>query len=31
MFKIPKQEYRAELKELAVKRLNGGERVGPVR
>ena len=27
MFKIPKQEYRAEFKELAVKRLKGGERV----
>ncbi len=27
MFKIPKQEYTAEFKELAVKRLKGGERV----
>ena len=27
MFKIPKQEYTPEFKELAVKRLKGGERV----
>ena len=25
MFKIPKQEYTAEFKELAVKRVDGGE------
>jgi len=31
MFKIPKQKYRAGFKELAVKRLKGGEGVGPVR
>ena len=31
MFKIPKQEYRAEFKELGFKRLKGGEGVGPLR
>ena len=25
MFKIPKQEYTAEFKEVAVKRVNGGQ------
>ena len=30
MFKIPKQEYIAEFKELAVKRVQGGHGVGPV-
>jgi transposase len=30
MFKIPKQEYTAEFKELAVKRVGSGETVGAV-
>jgi transposase-like protein len=30
MFKIPKQEYTAEFKELAVKRVKGGQRIGAV-
>lgn len=30
MFKIPKQEYSAEFKELAVKRVKSGETVGAV-
>jgi len=30
MFKIPKQEYTAEFKELAVKRVKAGQGVGPV-
>jgi len=30
MFKIPKQEYTAEFKELAVKRVKDGQGVGPV-
>jgi transposase len=30
MFKIPKQEYTAEFKELAVKRTKSGETVGAV-
>ncbi len=30
MFKIPKQEYTAEFKELAVKRVRSGETVGAV-
>ena len=30
MFKIPKQEYAAEFKELAVKRVKSGEIVGAV-
>lgn len=30
MFKIPKQEYTAEFKELAVKRVKSGQGVGPV-
>ena len=30
MFKIPKQEYTAEFKELAVKRVKSGETVGAV-
>jgi transposase len=30
MFKIPKQEYTAEFKELAVKRAKSGETVGAV-
>ena len=30
MFKIPKQEYTAEFKELVVKRVKDGQGVGPV-
>ncbi len=30
MFKIPKQEYTAEFKELAVKRIQGGEGMAKV-
>ncbi len=30
MFKLPKQEYTAEFKELAVKRVKSGETVGAV-
>ena len=30
MFKIPKQEYTAEFKELAVKRVKGGQGIGAV-
>ena len=30
MFKIPKQEYTAEFKELAVKRVKAGQSVGLV-
>ena len=30
MFKIPKQEYTAEFKDLAVKRVRSGETVGTV-
>ena len=30
MFKIPKQEYTAEFKELEVKRVSGGEGVAAV-
>ena len=30
MMKIPKQEYTAEFKELAVKRVKGGQSVGAV-
>jgi len=30
MFKIPKQEYTAEFKELAVKRVQDGQGIGPV-
>jgi transposase len=30
MFKIPKQEYTAEFKELAVKRVQGGEGIARV-
>ena len=30
MFKIPKQEYTAEFKELAVKRVKGGQGIGVV-
>jgi transposase len=30
MFKIPKQEYTAEFKDLAVKRVKSGETVGAV-
>ena len=30
MFKIPKQEYTAEFKDLAVKRVKVGEAVGAV-
>ena len=30
MFKIPKQEYTAEFKELTVKRVKAGQGVGPV-
>ena len=30
MFKIPKQEYTAEFKELAVKRVNDGQVIGAV-
>jgi hypothetical protein len=30
MFKIPKQEYTAEFKEMAVKRAQSGETVGAV-
>ena len=30
MFKIPKQEYTAEFKELAVKRVQGGEGIAKV-
>ena len=30
MFKIPKQEYTAEFKELAVKRVKDGQGIGPV-
>jgi len=30
MFKIPKQEYTAEFKELAVKRAQGGEGIAKV-
>ena len=30
MFKIPKQEYTAEFKELAVKRVKAGQGIGPV-
>lgn len=29
MFKIPKQEYTAEFKELAMKRLQNGQGIGP--
>ncbi len=30
MFKIPRQEYTAEFKELAVKRVSGGEAIAQV-
>ncbi len=30
MFKIPKQEYTAEFKELAVNRVKAGQGIGPV-
>ena len=30
MFKIPKQEYTVEFKELAVKRVKDGQGIGPV-
>ena len=30
MFKIPKQEYTPEFKELAVKRVNSGQRIAAV-
>ena len=30
MFKIPKQEYTAEFKELAVKRVKGGQSIAVV-
>ena len=30
MLKIPKQEYTAEFKELAVKRVKGGQSVGAI-
>jgi transposase len=30
MFKIPRQEYTAEFKELVVKRVKDGQGVGPV-
>ncbi len=30
MFKIPKQEYTAEFKELAVTRVKNGQGIGPV-
>ncbi len=30
MFKIPKQEYTAEFKELAVKQVKDGQGIGPV-
>jgi len=30
MFKIPKQEYTTEFKELAVKRVNDGQVIGAV-
>ena len=30
MFKIPKQEYTAEFKELAVKRVSGGQALAAV-
>ena len=30
MFKIPKQEYTVEFKELAVKRVKAGQGIGPV-
>lgn len=30
MFKIPKQEYTAEFKEVAVKRVKGGQGIGVV-
>ena len=30
MFKIPKQEYTAEFKELAVKRVKSGQGIGAV-
>ena len=30
MFKIPKQEYTPEFKELAVKRVNGGQGIAAV-
>jgi transposase len=30
MFKIPKQEYTAEFKELAVKRVKSGQSIGAV-
>ncbi len=30
MFKIPKQEYTAEFKTLAVKRVEAGQGIGPV-
>lgn len=30
MFKIPKQEYTPEFKELAVKRVNSGQGIGAV-
>jgi transposase len=30
MFKIPKQEYTPEFKELAVKRVKSGQGIGPV-
>ena len=30
MFKIPKQEYTGEFKELAVKRVKAGQGIGPV-
>ena len=30
MFKIPKQEYTAEFKDLAVKRVKGGQSIAVV-
>lgn len=30
MFRIPKQEYTAEFKELAVRRVTDGQGIGPV-
>jgi transposase len=30
MFKIPKQEYTVQFKELAVKRVKSGQRIGAV-
>ncbi len=30
MIKIPKQEYTAEFKELAIKRVKGGQSIGTV-